>query len=300
MPPQKEENPRLAVRRVIYEGAHDYMPKGELCIDDDIVCRAVQAKEAGFPEKCAFLQYLGLEIYTISPCYPERGKDLPAGREISWPELNKWTGDTDLFIFAVVDGPFEWGMRLLGLAEFFSLLRSPLAVKDLTEQVEKLYAYLLAKLAAEGVNGIILADDIAHQQGLFARPELLEKSFLTSYARQAEQALKAGLPVFYHSDGNYSAVLDSIVKAGFTGLQCLERAAGMDIKALREKLGEDICLWGHLDASDLEAAAEHERMQDLIAEIRLLARGRKFILGTTSGLFSGMNITVLKALYAAV
>lgn len=114
MPPQKEENPRLAVRRVIYEGAHDYIPKGELCIDDDIVCRAVQAKEAGFPEKCAFLQYLGLEIYTISPCYPERGKDLPAGREISWPELNKWTGDTDLFIFAVVDGPFEWGMRLLG------------------------------------------------------------------------------------------------------------------------------------------------------------------------------------------
>ena len=26
MPP-KEENPRLAVRRVIYEGAHDYIPK---------------------------------------------------------------------------------------------------------------------------------------------------------------------------------------------------------------------------------------------------------------------------------
>ncbi|HHX74815.1 MAG TPA: hypothetical protein GX699_07920, partial [Firmicutes bacterium] len=178
--------------------------------------------------------------------------------------------------------------------------RSPAAVADLTAQVEKLNLYQVELLAAEGINGIILADDIAHQQGLFARPEIFRQYFIPSLARQVEAVRRLDLPVFYHSDGNYLAVLADIISAGFTGLQCLEKGAGMRVEELRRHAASPICLWGHLDTADLEAAADTHYLAALQAEIKIYAQNGPFILGTTSGLFGGMNLENLRKLYGSI
>lgn len=292
---------RELVQWVLENGVTERLPKGELCITDAAVCKVMQASEAGFTEKKAFVETMGLDIYSLSPQYPQQTKNLPTKKEYLWPELKNWTVDTPYFIFAVLDGAFEWGMRLLGFQEFCSSLRSPAVMDALTEQVEDLNFYMIEKLAAEGVNGFILADDIAHQHGLFARPQAFQEIFIPSLARQVERILKLGLPVFYHSDGNYRAVLPDIINTGVSGLECLEKTAGMKIEELQTLVGQEVCLWGHLDTDDLEAVAKDTSLLAPLLDNSLsLAKGKKFILGTTSGIFEGMQLEVLRELYSKV
>ncbi|NLM45580.1 MAG: hypothetical protein GX200_02095 [Firmicutes bacterium] len=298
------ENGRPNSRRMVQlllEGNTGYIPKGELCIADAVIRQLIPAEKPDFEVTVFFLQQMQLDIYTLLPCYPEgREGELPGRKEVAWPDLQRWTAGSPYFVFAVLDGAFEWGMRLLGLEEFFSLLRSPAALADLTAQVEKFNIYQIELLAAEGINGIILADDIAHRQGLFARPELFRQYFIPSLARQVEAVRRFDLPVFYHSDGNWMAVLADIIGAGFNGLQCLEEEAGMQVDLLRRQAGSGVCLWGHLDMQDLEAAGDPHSLAELQREIKAYAQSGPFILGTTSGLFAGMKLENLQKLYRSL
>lgn len=298
MPGKPEQNSRELVQEVIARGVAGVIPKGELVIAEEVVKKVLPAEQVGFDELSAFTRMLHLDLFTLSPQYPSKAGELPAHKEYIWPHLREWVLETKLFIFAVLDGAFEWGMRLLGLEEFFGVLRSPAALEDLIQEVEKRNFYQIEKLAAEGVNGIILADDIAYRQGLFANPKILRDYFIPSLARQAEKARERDIPVFYHSDGHYLPVFEDLVRAGFNGFQCLEKSAGMDLEKLLATYGNTLCFWGYLETDDLEAAARDEgQLQKLAAGHRNLALGHKYILGTTSGLFAGMEIETLQKLY---
>lgn len=291
------QKPRTVVKNVIDCGITDYIPKGELCINDNVIKEVLGVEHVDFTEKLAFVQSMNLDIYSLSPQYECIAQCLPDKSQYRWPDLKNWTVGTELFTFAVLDGAFEWGMRLFGVVEFSCMLRSVLDVEDIIRQVEKLNLYMIEKLADEGINGIILADDIAYQQGLFANPKIIRDVFIPSLARQAEKIHSFNLPVFYHSDGNYLPVLGDIIKAGFTGLQCLEKTSGMNLNELQAVLGNEVCLWGHIDTDDLTGADDPLFMQTLPVKTKELAYGKKFILGTTSGLYEGMNIEALRTLY---
>ncbi|NLM52801.1 MAG: hypothetical protein GX197_08300 [Firmicutes bacterium] len=297
MQDKTKQNSRELVQDVLARGVSTAIPKGELVIEAEVVKKTLGTDYVGFDELSAFTHMLHLDIFTLSPQYTMTAKELPANKEYVWPYLQQWVLETELFIFAVLDGAFEWGMRLLGLEEFFSMLRSPAALNDLLKEVENRNFYQIEKLVDEGVNGIILADDIAHQQGLFANPKILKSYFIPSLARQAEKVREMNIPVFYHSDGNYQLVFEDLVQAGFTGFQCLEKSAGMDLEKLQASFGDTLCFWGYIETDDLAAAKEEEQLQQLAAVQRNLALGNKYILGTTSGLFTGMEIEVLQKLY---
>jgi uroporphyrinogen decarboxylase len=288
---------RERVKALMEQGKTDRIPKGELCINDEVVCQAMGCVEAGFEERYGLIQQLGLDLVSLSPEYPRNLKELPKPSQYTWPDVNKWVSDTELFTFAVLDGAFEWGMRILGLHSFCVLLKSPLSIKELVDSVEKLNLGMVERLADAGTDGFILADDIAYNDGLFANPQVLRDSFIPSLARQVDEIRCGGLPVFYHSDGNYRLVQDDIVNAGFTGLQCLEKNAGMDLVELWAQYGEKLCLWGHLDVDDIEAAVDSVNMTQLTASVRALSQQGRFILGTTSGLFKGMDIPLLQSIY---
>jgi uroporphyrinogen decarboxylase len=289
---------RQRVQKLLRDGLTDKMPIGELCINDGVVCGQYGCICSGFEERFAFIQSLRLDIVSLSPLYPTGLSRLPEVREYQWPDVHRWVNDTSLFTFAVLDGAFEWGMRILGLEEFCVMLRrSPLSLQELSNRVETLNQSLVERLADQGINGIILADDIAYQQGLFASPQMLRDTFIPSLARQAERILHADLPVFYHSDGNYMAVIEDIVAAGFNGLQCLEKSAGMDIHKIRAQFGKELCLWGHLEVEDIVQANDPKSFNEIIASTRNLASDGRFIMGTTSGLFEGIDIKTLQAIY---
>ena len=96
-----------------------------------------------------------------------------------------------------------------------------------------------------GVDGIIIADDIAHQRGLMVSLATLREYLFPSLARQVE-LIRRHLPAFFHSDGQYAEVISDLINCGFQGLQCLEGGAGMDPLKLKS-LHLQLCLWGTLE-----------------------------------------------------
>lgn len=294
-------NSREKVKRLIDTGEAGEVLKGELVIEDGVVRKVLACEHVGFEEKKNFVDSLDLDLITVSPrAINERNPiDKLDAKNDHFSDLGRWVKETKKFTVAILDGAFERGIELQGMGEFFHLLKtSSTELQDWIQAVEKFNIDLAQRLAAEGADGIILADDVAYAGGLMVHPQSLRDYFLPSLARQVEKIKRLGLSVFYHSDGNYQAVLEDIVQAGFDGLHCIDRHSGMDISALQKAVGERICLWGHLDVQDFEEVVQEPEKLEVKAEaIKRLASGQKFLLGTSSGLFEGMNIEGLRALY---
>jgi uroporphyrinogen decarboxylase len=256
------QNSRKKVKRLIYSGEAEEVLKGELIIEDKVVKKALACENVEFEERKQFVDSLELDLVTISPrpiCEDGRIEYFNA-KNFHFPDLRKWVTQTGYFTFAILDGAFERGIETHGMGEFFSLLKtSTIELQEWIRAVEKFNLDLVQRLKAEGVDGIILADDVAYTGGLMAHPQNLRDYFFPSLARQVEEIKRSGLTVFYHSDGNYQVLLEDIIQAGFDGLHCIDRNSGMDISLLQREAGDRICLWGHLDMQDLEEVAKEPK-----------------------------------------
>ncbi|NMM64622.1 hypothetical protein HBE96_18610 [Clostridium sp. P21] len=289
---------RERVLRTIRHEKTDRIPKGELCITDSIISRELNCSKIGFEEKLAFINRLDLDIFTVSPIFPHDKNRLPEPDEYEWPDIKKWASQTSVFTFALIDGAFETGLRTYGLLDFLTLPKeSPDDLKNFIRQVEKLNIATMKQSADQGIDGIILADDIAYANGLLTNPNILREYFLPSLAKQVEEITHLGLPVFYHSDGNYREIIPDLMDMGIQGLQCIEQRCGMDIVALQEEYGDRLCLWGHIDTENTHSAHDVDFLKNFSASIQGLSTRNGIILGTNCGLYEGIDIEGLIAIY---
>jgi uroporphyrinogen decarboxylase len=177
------------------------------------------------------------------------------------------------------------------------IIRDQEGLQKFNREIECLNRELSTRLADHGVMGLILADDMAHSNGLFAGPDVMLHHFLPSLSRQAEQILSLGLPLFFHSDGDFMRILPQISAIGFHGLHCIDPDSNMDLAEVRSRVGKECCLWGTLTARDLERCAVAEEREHVVLGVRDAVSAGRFILGTTSGLFKGLRIDVLQSIY---
>ncbi|NLP43627.1 MAG: hypothetical protein GX351_03270 [Peptococcaceae bacterium] len=283
---EQQNNSKEIVKKAIRHQVTAWVPKGELCLDAEIMRQVLNCKQIGFAESYAFVKWLGLDLIVLA------AKDTE--------DIKQWSRHTSLYIFALIDGAFEQGVNIFGFSSFVAkIMKSEPSVKEFIHQVEKHNLRLIQQLAEQGVDGIILADDIAGKDRLLLRPVLYRELFLPSLARQIKVIKDYQLDVFFHSDGNYLALVHDLIDLGFDGLHCLEQSSGMDIQSLKEQYGHQLCLWGHLGVADINVDDRRQEVE-LKAKIQQLASSSGFILGTTSGLFSGIDIYRLQKLYTKI
>lgn len=292
---------KLRVTRTIRRQAADRIPVGELCIDDAVVAAFTETTQVGFRQRLQVADRLGLDLICLAADYGHRNDSgaLPAADAVSLNAIEEWAGQTDLFIFVLLDGGFQWGIKTWGFLQFLTMvMRQSAEVGDLLQQVETLNQGLVKRAADLGADGVVIADDIAYQHGLLLPPDRIKKLFLPSLSRQTEACRAAGLAVFFHSDGNLVAILEDIVGSGFDGLQCIEPAAGMDLAAIKADYGHQLCLWGNLDPACLVEALSAEAIDARVeAVLASGARDGGLIFGTSSGLFEGMQPRSIERAY---
>lgn len=284
---------RSLVASTIKRQTTDRIPLGELCIDDALVAAFTGTSQVGFEQRRQVADRLGLDLICLAAEYGPRNTKgtLPAADTVCWSAIEAWAGQTDIFIFVLIDGGFAWGVKTWGFQQLITLvMRQSAEVADLLQQVQVLNTRLIERAAGLGAHGVVIADDMAYERGLFLPPDRIRELFLPCLARQAESCHRAGLPVFFHSDGNLGAILKDIAESGIDGLQGIESAAGMDLAAVKADYGHQLCLWGNLDPAclveELSAEAIDARVGAVIASG---ARGGGLIFGTSSGLFKGMR-----------
>lgn len=225
---------------------------------------------------------------------------IPDIRNVSGDLIRRFAEETDLFVFAQIGGPISMVNELIGMEEY--MIASLLNTDEIRILAEKIMIYEIekAKLFIDsGADGITIADDMAFNTGLFLPPHIMDEIAYPFYEK-AIREIKAykDLPVILHTDGNINAAMEKIVSLGFDGLQSLQPSAGMDIKEIKEKYGDRLCLIGNIDLDYIMTFASAEEVKKNVEDtIRCAAPGSGFILSTCNTLVDIIPVENVHAMY---
>ena len=283
------------VKKTIKGESTDRIPRGELIVGDEVVQKYYQTDQVYFDQRYQFIKDMEMDLYSASPKYIHESHALDI--DLNHLELDKWSDKGDVFTFVLIDGAFELGMRYFGFGEFMGMLhKSNEELQDFVKMVHQLNVKTIKRAADQGIHGIVYADDVAFQDGLFLRPSVFKDVFLGSMEEQVEEMYRQQVVPFFHSDGDYITIVPDIVDCGFQGVHCIDYNCGMNLEKIRKETTE-LCLWGHLDQKDIDGCEEPAACRNIKMEIEQTTGGKQIILGTNSGLFEGINVDRLKNLY---
>jgi len=139
-----------------------------------------------------------------------------------------------------------------------------------------------AKLAAETDFDVYnLCDDTAFKNNTVINPKLHYELVVPANKKIVHEIKKAGKKVFFHSDGYTEPYFKGFIDAGFDGVESLEPRAGMDLKHLKETYGDELCLIGNIDVSELLPMGSLEDVRKSVIQcIKDAAEGRGYILSS--------------------
>lgn len=218
-------------------------------------------------------------------------------------EVKKWVEATDYFVFATIWSPFSSGLtELMGWENY--MIWTITHRKEL-EYISTEYAAYQAEVAkrylAAGAHGILIAGDLAGNDGPFLHPGLIQELVFPRIKTEVD-IIKAErkVPVVYHSDGNINSLMDGVIETGIDGLNPLEPHAGMDLATIKKRYGGRLCLLGNVDTNRLLPRGTPEQVA---AEVRRIIDvgfpGGGFILQTANMLTPDIPVQNVWAMFEA-
>jgi Uroporphyrinogen decarboxylase (URO-D) len=127
------------------------------------------------------------------------------------------------------------------------------------------------------------SEDIAFQQGPMVKPEQYEKHIFPFCKKMFSKLEK---PLIYHSDGNYTGLLDYILQYNPKGIANLEPPC-TDIFKLKETYGKKACLVGNVDLHyTLTMGTPEETTAEVKEKLERVGKGGGYIIASANGLAS--------------
>ena len=131
--------------------------------------------------------------------------------------------------------------------------------------------------------GMMIADDIGHNRGMFISPRSYENLFLPHMARMVQSFKDAGAArIFFHSDGDIRMALDALVAIGINVVHPVEPRAGMDVVKLRERYGDKLTFMGGLDNTIILPSGTDDEVREHVLHVLGAGKGGGLVIGTHS------------------
>jgi uroporphyrinogen decarboxylase len=149
------------------------------------------------------------------------------------------------------------------------------------EEIFKFYIGFSKEVIREGDNQIDIVctgDDIGTQRGMMMSPGIWEKYIKPWHKNFNDYFHKNGLKIRYHSCGNITLVIDSLIDMGVDILNPLQFSAESMLtpKELKKQYGNRLCFQGGIDI-------QHSLLEMSIDEIREETRKIIDVLGRDGG-----------------
>ncbi len=204
-------------------------------------------------------------------------------------------------VVAGIRGPFSSAWMLLGLERMsFALYEQPDLLNDVFRVTADFWTRCGLRLLAQGVDAIVVHDDQGSNDATIFAPARF-RQFVLPHLRREIQTLRAtGAPIILHSCGNINAILPDLIGTGIAALNNLQRAARMDLRAVKAQYGHALCLIGNVDATDLLPTATPAQVEQAVIEcLQIGAPGGGYILATDHSFHEAIPIENVLAFIAA-
>lgn len=259
----------------------------EMLTEEDLKGLSEEETEARLRENAALLA----EVYTLlehdaiciqylNPAHIARTAAL----------LREMTGGRFLLLahgdgtLAIPDGD---GMYELS----YALYEEPEALKEKCRRMADEAIARNDALLDGGLDGFILCSDYCFNQGPFMSPAMFSE-FVAPYLRDIIAAIrKKGGYAIKHTDGNIMPILDQLVDCRPHALHSLDPMAGVDIRQVKEKVGDRVALCGNVHCAALQTGTEQDVIDSAEYCLRYAKPGGGYVYCTSNIPFKGLPLS---------
>jgi len=166
----------------------------------------------------------------------------------SFEYVREITGDTYM-LSAFADATFGIpdGASMMEQAVYFTE-RKGQALEEASRAVEQTIADTLPLIQA-GAEVIFMCSDYCFNRGPFLSPAMFRQFVTPFLKRQIDAFHAAGAFAVKHTDGDIMPILEQLLEAGADALHSIDPQAGMDIRKMRQIVGNRLCLIGNVSCA---------------------------------------------------
>ena len=229
----------------------------EFLMEDDLKGLSSKEREKAIWENAEFMVQVYSELgYSILPVhYLSLEHQLETARII-----NRITNGEFLLTahgdgtFAIPDGD--------GMLEFvYRIADEPETVKEEARKMADDAIERNKKLMDSGIGSLILCSDYCFNAGPFLSPAMFEE-FIQPYLYDICQSIREnGGYAIKHTDGNIMPILDMLVECRPHALHSLDPMAGVDIRELKERVGDRVALCGNVHCAYLQTGTDEQVLE---------------------------------------
>ena len=167
---------------------------------------------------------------------------------------------------------------VVGMNDFMTLAYEDLPLVEEMLEVSTIHFEKMTEvLVNNGVDAILVGDDVAFKSGLFLPPKLMASIWLPRIARIIAPAVKKNIPVLFHSDGKIDDIVEGLISIGVDAIHPLDPYA-IDYSVYKERYGSDVTLVGNVDIEfPLSKGTPEDIEKDVRRHMEVLKPGYGYI-----------------------
>lgn len=196
---------------------------------------------------------------------------------------------------------FMWSAYLMDIDRILmSFLTEPELVEVVMDKVLQCNMEIVRQAIRAGAEVIVLGDDYASNLGPLMSPAVFREFILPRMTRMIDMIHDEGALCIKHTDGNLYSLLDMIVSAGPDCINPIEPVAGMELKKVKQLVGDRVCLSGNIDCAHLLPHGTTDQVREAVRQaIADAGPGGGFMVASSNSIHSSCDPRNLVAMAEA-
>ncbi|MHB9029079.1 MAG: uroporphyrinogen decarboxylase family protein [Candidatus Latescibacterota bacterium] len=226
------------------------------------------------------------------PTLPGRSAEIEAARGKE---------NDNLAITGGVQGPLTTAWLLMGYENIcYALYDDPGLLGEVFRISNSFFKEAARRSVEAGCDAIWVSEDLGSSSAGFFSIEHYRRHVLPPFIELVDYVHNLGVPALLHACGRITEYLDDLARTKIASLHPLQRTAGMDLRAVKEKYGDRFCIIGNIDSSRVLPYGSPE---DVAAQVReaidIAAPGGGYILASDHSLHDGIPVENIVEMFRA-
>lgn len=140
-----------------------------------------------------------------------------------------------------------------------------------------------------GIDCIKLCSDYCYNSGPFVSPAMFEEYVQPYLYRIIDKSKKMGLYTIKHTDGNIMPILNQLVECKPHALHSIDPQARVDIKVVKDMVGDKLCLCGNVNCGLMQTGTEEAVIENAEYCMIHAKPGGGYMFGASNVIFKGLS-----------